>query len=48
MTSMALFYIAILVFILMTTGLFLSVREFLQVSDDPSRLKSSEAVKAND
>jgi hypothetical protein len=39
MNSMALFYIAIVVFGLMITGLYLSVREFLSASADPSQVK---------
>ena len=39
MSSMTLFVIAILVFALMITGLYMSVREFLSTSEDPSRIK---------
>lgn len=45
MTSMTLFYIAIVVFVLMITGLYLSVREFLHASKDPSRIKGSSPAK---
>ena len=38
MSTMTLAYIAILVFVLMLIGLFLSAREFLKVSDDPSQV----------
>jgi len=41
MTAMTLFVIAILVFGLMITGLYLSVREFLENSDAPSEVKES-------
>jgi hypothetical protein len=37
MNTMTLAYIAIAVFMLMLIGLFLSVREFLRISDDPSQ-----------
>jgi hypothetical protein len=46
MTSMTLFYIAMVVFALMITGLYLSVREFLQVSAEPSEVKGSDPVRA--
>mgnify|MGYP006081628687 FL=1 len=39
MNSMTLFYIAIVVFGLMITGLYLSVREFLATSQEPSQVK---------
>jgi hypothetical protein len=39
MSSMTLFYIALLVFSLMIVGLYLSVREFLSVSKEPSQTK---------
>ena len=39
MSSMILAYISILVFFLMLVGLYLSAREFLRVSDDPSKLE---------
>jgi hypothetical protein len=42
MSPMTLAYISILVFFLMLVGLFLSAREFLRVSDDPSK---SEGIK---
>jgi len=32
-------YIAMLVFVLMITGLFLTIREFLEISEDPSQRK---------
>ena len=38
MSTMTLAYIAILVFVLMLIGLFLSAREFLKVSNDPSQV----------
>ena len=38
MNIVALAYIAIAVFILMLIGLFLSAREFLSISDDPSQV----------
>ncbi len=41
MSTMTLAYIAIFVFILMLIGLFLSAREFLKVSDDPSQVVGS-------
>jgi len=47
MTAMTLFYIAIVVFVLMITGLYLSVREFLQVSAAPSEIKGADPVHAN-
>ena len=37
MSTMNLAYIAIGVFVLMVVGLFLSAREFLRISDDPSQ-----------
>ncbi len=39
MNSMTLFYIAMVVFSLMVTGLFLSVREFVRTSNNPARVK---------
>ena len=39
MSPMTLAYISILVFFLMLVGLFLSAREFLRVSDDPSKVE---------
>jgi len=39
MNSMTLFYIAMVVFGLMITGLYLSVREFLSTSEEPSQGK---------
>ncbi|MDG1024875.1 MAG: hypothetical protein P8N94_10325 [Gammaproteobacteria bacterium] len=41
MSSMTLFYIAIGIFGLMITGLFLSVREFVLNSNEPSQVKGS-------
>lgn len=41
MSSMTLFYIAMVVFSLMITGLFLSVREFVHASREPSKVKGS-------
>jgi hypothetical protein len=38
MSTMTLAYIAIAVFVLMVIGLFLSAREFLRISDDPSQV----------
>jgi hypothetical protein len=38
MSTMTLAYIAIAVFCLMAIGLFLSAREFLRISDDPSQV----------
>jgi hypothetical protein len=38
MSTMTLAYIAIAVFVLMVVGLFLSAREFLRISDDPSQV----------
>ena len=38
MNTMTLAYIAIAVFMLMLIGLFLSAREFLRISDDPSQI----------
>ena len=38
MTTMTIAYIAISVFVLMVIGLFLSAREFLRISDDPSQV----------
>jgi len=43
MSTMTLAYIAILVFFLMLVGLFLSAREFLRVSDDPSKLEGTKS-----
>ncbi len=45
MTSMMLFYIAMVVFTLMITGLYLSVREFLDVSAEPSEVKGADPVR---
>jgi len=42
MTSTTILYIALLVFGLMLTGLYLSVREFLKVSTDPSKVKGAD------
>ncbi len=42
MNSMTLFYVALVVFALMITGLFLSVREFVQTSREPSKVKGSD------
>jgi hypothetical protein len=39
MNPMTLFYIALVVFALMITGLFLSVREFVKASSEPSKVK---------
>ena len=39
MSPMTLAYISILVFFLMLVGLYLSAREFLKVSDDPSKME---------
>ena len=39
MSPMTLAYISILVFFLMLVGLYLSAREFLRVSDDPSKME---------
>lgn len=41
MSPMTLFYIAMGVFCLMITGLYLSVREFLFASEEPSQAKGS-------
>lgn len=41
MSPMTLFYIAMAVFGLMITGLYLSVREFLFASKEPSQAKGS-------
>ena len=41
MSPMTLFYIAMGVFCLMITGLYLSVREFLFASKEPSQAKGS-------
>jgi len=41
-SAMTLFYIAIGVFGLMIVGLYLSVREFLEASKNPSRKKGSD------
>lgn len=41
MSSMMLFYIAMVVFSLMIAGLYLSVREFLLASKAPSQIKGS-------
>lgn len=41
MSPMTLFYIAMAVFCLMITGLYLSVREFLFASKEPSQAKGS-------
>ena len=38
MSTMTIAYIAIAVFVLMVIGLFLSAREFLRISDDPSQV----------
>jgi len=38
MSTMTLAYISIAVFILMLIGLFLSAREFLRISEDPSQV----------
>jgi len=48
MTSMGLFYIAMIVFVLMITGLYLSVREFLQLSAEPSAVKGSDPAHDTD
>ncbi len=45
MTATTLFGIALVVFGLMVTGLYLSIREFLKASEEPSTLK--EAIPAN-
>ena len=42
---MMLFYIAMVVFTLMVTGLYLSVREFLEVSTEPSEVKGPDPVR---
>lgn len=44
MSPMTLFYIAMVVFGLMIIGLYLSVREFLAVSKEPSEVKGSDPV----
>ena len=44
MSPMTLFYIAMLVFALMITGLYFSVREFLFVSKEPSQAKGPASV----
>lgn len=41
MSSMTLFYIAILVFVLMLSGLYLSVREFIKASQEPGKVKNT-------
>jgi len=41
MSPMTLFYIAMAVFALMVTGLYLSLREFLFASVEPSQAKRS-------
>jgi hypothetical protein len=41
MSPMTLFYIAMLVFALMITGLYFSVREFLFMSKEPSQAKGT-------
>lgn len=41
MSTITLAYIAIIVFVLMVIGLFLSAREFLKMSDDPSQVVGS-------
>ncbi|MDD9891281.1 MAG: hypothetical protein OXU66_12540 [Gammaproteobacteria bacterium] len=50
MSAITLFYIAIVVFSLMITGLYLSVREFVRASAEPSSLKGviSEDAASND
>lgn len=45
MSAMTLFYIAIVVYFLMITGLYLSVREFVKASAEPSQVK--EPVRDN-
>lgn len=45
MNAITLFYIAIVVFSLMVTGLYLTVREFLRVSVDPSKAKDEKPAK---
>lgn len=45
---MTLFLIAMLVFALMITGLYMSVREFIQVSADPSKVKGSDPAGSSD
>ncbi len=45
MSAMTLFYIAIVVYLLMIAGLYLSVREFVNASAEPSRIK--EPVRDN-
>jgi hypothetical protein len=41
-SPMTLFYIAMGVFSLMVVGLYLSVREFLEISKDPAKEKGSD------
>lgn len=48
MTTTTLAFIGIVVFCMMLTGLYLSVREFLQTSDDPSQLKGIDREGASD
>ena len=48
MTTTTLAFIGIVVFCLMLTGLYLSVREFLQTSDDPSQMKGIDREVASD
>ena len=46
MSAMAIFYVAIGVFCLMIIGLYMSVREFVRASAEPSRIKGSIGQKA--
>lgn len=42
MNTELLFYTSILVFALMITGLFLTIKEFIEVSEDPSQKKGAD------
>ena len=48
MTPTTLAFIGAVVFFLMVAGLYLSVREFLQVSEDPSQSKGVDAGRSSD
>lgn len=42
MSTQTILYVAILVFVLMVVGLFLTMREFTRVTDDPSKTKGAD------
>ena len=48
MSTSSLFAVAVVVFVLMVTGLFFTMNEFLELSDDPSQAKDRQLQGGDD